>query len=211
MAYFSPFNVPNRGRHPHRLNCTTFIPLPAMWKSQAAIRKIAYVVHLRTRLRWTYRRTLADVATRPWRTPHSARRDVSPLLGVWRSPRLACRRSRATLRQGVWKRSCPASRRICSPSTEQVNYSKKPLQIARAGFCWNIPTFGKGYRALGGPCAFLRASEGFWSMFCRECECRHPVSSSNSICKSPHSSRGHFHPRHFPWRTKSQRRPSAIA
>ena len=60
---------------------------------------------------------------------------------------------------------------------------------------WNIPTFGKRYRALGGPCAFLRASEGFWSMFCRECECRHPVSSSNSICKSPHSSCGHFHPR----------------
>ena len=67
---------------------------------------------------------------------------------------------------------------------------------------WNIPTFGKRYRALGGPCAFLRASEGFWSMFCRECECLHPVSSSNSICKSPHSSRGHLHPRHFPWRTR---------
>ena len=46
----------------------------------------------------------------------------------------ACRRSRATLRPGVWKRSCPASRRFARPSTEQVNYSKKPLQIARAGF-----------------------------------------------------------------------------
>ena len=91
-----------------------------------------------------------------------------------------------------------------------ISYHKLTLSVYRK-FCWNIPTFGKRYRALGGPCAFLRASEGFWSMFCRECECRHPVSSSNSICKSPHSSRGHFHPRHFPWRTKSQRRPSAIA
>ena len=92
----------------------------------------------------------------------------------------------------------------------KILYTNPSLK-ARGGATWNIPTFGKGYRALGGPCAFLRASEGFWSMFCRECECRHPVSSSNSICKSPHSSRGHFHPRHFPWRTKSQRRPSAIA
>ena len=44
----------------------------------------------------------ADVATRPWRTP-----------------RLACRRSRAVMRPGVWKISCPASRRFCRPSTER--------------------------------------------------------------------------------------------
>ena len=59
----------------------------------------------------------ADVATRPWRTP-----------------RLACRLSRTVMHPGVWKISCPASRRFCRPSTEQVNYSKMPLQIARAGF-----------------------------------------------------------------------------
>ena len=58
----------------------------------------------------------ADVATRPWRTP-----------------RLACRLSRTVMHPGVWKISCPASRRFCRPSTEQVNYSKMPLQIARAG------------------------------------------------------------------------------
>ena len=61
------------------------------------IRKIAYVVHLRTRLRWTYRRTLADVATRPWQTP-----------------RLACRRSRAIERPGVCQRSINGCHAVAS-------------------------------------------------------------------------------------------------
>ena len=68
-----------------------------MWKSQAAIRKIAYVVHLRTRLRWTYRRTLTDVATRPWRTP-----------------RFTCRRSRAVERPGVCQRSINGCHAVAS-------------------------------------------------------------------------------------------------
>ena len=68
------------------------------------------------RAKYARLRTSADVATRPWRTP-----------------RLACRLSRTVMHPGVWKISCPASRRFCRPSTEQVNYSKMPLQIARAG------------------------------------------------------------------------------
>ena len=48
--------------------------------------------------RYAVLRTLADVATRPWRTP-----------------RFACRRSRAVERPGVWKRSSSTSRRFCPP------------------------------------------------------------------------------------------------
>lgn len=41
--------------------------------------------------------------------------------------------------------------------------------------------------------------------------CHHPDRSSNSICRSPCFSRTQSRPRHLPWQTKSQRRPSAIA
>ena len=41
--------------------------------------------------------------------------------------------------------------------------------------------------------------------------CHHPDRSSNSICRSPCLSRTQSRPRHLPWQTKSQRRPSAIA
>ena len=41
--------------------------------------------------------------------------------------------------------------------------------------------------------------------------CHHPGRSSNSICRSPCFSRTQSRPRHLPWQTKSQRRPSAIA
>lgn len=56
-----------------------------------------------------------------------------------------------------------------------------------------------------------RASKGLTPRFSPLPTRNHPESSSNSICRSPHSSFGQFHPRHLPCRTKSHLRPSAIA
>lgn len=58
---------------------------------------------------------------------------------------------------------------------------------------------------------FSRASKGLTPRFSPLPTRNHPESSSNSICRSPHSSFGQFHPRHLPCRTKSHLRPSAIA
>ena len=76
---------------------------------------------------------------------------------------------------------------------------------------WNIPTFGKSCRALGKARRVFAEFRRFCGHAYCTSGCVYPVRSSSSICKSPRSSRGQFHPRHFPWRTKSHLRPSAIA
>ena len=102
------------------------------------------------------------------------------------------------------------------PSVASARMTRKVYhesgQSAHRSGCWNIPTFGKCRRALSeGLARFSRASKVLSPRFSLPLSLNHPVRSSNSICRSPLSSRGQFHPRHLPCRTKSHLRPSAIA
>ena len=105
----------------------------------------------------------------------------------------------------------PASRRFHPPlSRTRKLYQNRRARIKRVS-PWNIPTFVKSCRALGKARAVFAEFRRFCGRACCASGCVYPVRSSNSICKSPRSSRGQFQPRHFPWRTKSHLRPSAIA
>ena len=116
-----------------------------------------------------------------------------------------------TLRFGTPLRVGRTVRLDMNRLTGSVDIVPKIISWRNGVWRWNIPTFVKSCRALGKARAVFAEFRRFCGRACCASGCVYPVRSSNSICKSPRSSRGQFQPRHFPWRTKSHLRPSAIA